>query len=126
MIWYISSSKKRGDYIKKIINWCLLVDNKTIINEKNKECNYIIDKLLEYNEKDFKNIVDLENKLYIRDGKDYIIVIDFNKMQQIITLKDKNLDFFMDIEGSINNSNNIINIKYNNSDGNKEIIIQIL
>ena len=126
MIWYISSSKKRGDYIKKIINWCLLVDNKTIINEKNKECNYIIDKLLEYNEKDFKNIVDLENKLYIRDGIDYKIVIDFNKMQQIITLKDKNLDFFMDIEGSINNSNNIINIKYNNSDGNKEIIIQIL
>ena len=36
------------------------------------------------------------------------------------------MDFSSEIEGTINIENNIIHLKYNNSDGYKEIIIHLL
>lgn len=126
LLWYSSSSKKRGDYIKKLINWCLLENNEIIVDNKNIECNYKENEYLEYIEDKYINKIDINNKIYTRDCDEYTFIIDFNNQKQIITLKDKKMDFSSKIEGNIKIENNIINLKYNNSDSDKEIIIYIL
>ena len=52
--------------------------------------------------------------------------MDFNKKEQVIILKDKDIKVSSKIDGYMNISNNIINLKYNNGDSEKEIVVELL
>ena len=72
MICY-SFLEKRGDYIKKLINWSLLSDEKVVINNKKIECEYKDKEFIKYKEgNDTINIVDIKKKLYKRENDEFI------------------------------------------------------
>ena len=52
--------------------------------------------------------------------------MDFNKKEQVIILKDKDIKVSSKIDGYMNISNNNINLKYNNGDSEKEIVVELL
>jgi len=124
MIWY-SFLDKRGDYIKKLVNWCLL-NNKNIIINNVVLCEYIENKYLIYNENEFTNRVDLKNEIFIRNNKEYEIKYDFKNNYVNIVLLKENKYFEDTFKGNIIKKDNKIHIIYTYSDEEKEIIIQIL
>ena len=108
------------------MNWSLLEDNHVIIDNKKVECSYIKEKKISYIENKYNNEIDLLNKIYIRECDEYKILLDFNKKEQVIILKDKDIIVSSKIDGYMNISNNIINLKYNNGDSEKEIVVELL
>lgn len=119
--------EKRGDYIKKLINWSLLNDGKIVINNKNIECEFEVDKFIKYLEnKETMNIIDLENKFFSRENNEFIFKIDFNKNTFSYILKENNITVEDKIECKIIEKNNIINLKYKLDEEEKEIIIHLL
>ena len=125
MLWY-SFLGKRGGYIKKMINWYLYNNEKQIINNENVLCEYEDNRLIYYKENNFINRINLEENVYIREGNDYKVIYDFKKQEMILLLKENNMQFSSKFTGIITKNNNIINVIYNNDDGNKKIIIQLL
>jgi len=126
MICYICL-EKRGDYIKKLINWSLLSDEKVVINNKKIECEYKDKEFIKYKEgNDTINLVDIKKKLYKRENDEFIFKIDFEKSvfsyilkENNIKLEDKIICYF------IQNSNEYI-LKYTLDEEEKKIIIQVL
>jgi len=126
MICY-SFLEKRGDYIKKLINWSLLSDEKVVINNKKIECEYKDKEFIKYKEgNDTINLVDIKKKLYKRENDEFIFEIDFEKSvfsyilkENNIKLEDKIICYF------IQNSNEYI-LKYTLDEEEKKIIIQVL
>lgn len=119
--------EKRGDYIKKLINWSLLNDQKLVINNKNIECEYEINKFIKYKEdQNTINIVDIENQIYIRENNEFMFKIDFNSNKFSYTLKENNINIEDKIECAfIKNADKFI-LKYKLDDAEKNIMIQIL
>ena len=126
MLWY-SFLDKWGGFIKKFINWSLSNNNIVVIDNKNIECDYEKDKYIKYYEdEDTVNIVDLENKLYIRKTKEFIFKIDFinnifsyDLTEKEISLRDKLLYSNINIKDTIS-------MTYSLDKEEKKIIIQIL
>ena len=70
--------EKRGDYIKKVINWQLISNNNEVINNKCVECEFQ-NNIIEYKEDKFTiNIIDLNKNIYKRENEEFIFEIDFN------------------------------------------------
>ena len=70
MLWY-SFLDKRGDFIKKLINWQLFINGDLHINNESVECEYEKNKFIKYKEKDAINIIDIEKKVYIRENSEF-------------------------------------------------------
>lgn len=118
--------EKRGDYIKKLINWSLLNDGEVVINNKKVTCEYEVDKFIKYYEEKTINIIDINNKIYLRENNEFIFKIDFNKKIFSYYLKENDIKLEDDINCIFNNKNNIINLKYTLDEEEREIIIHLL
>ena len=119
--------EKRGGSIKKIINWRLLIDGKVTIDNKFVECEYEVNKFIKYLEEDYSfNIIDLENKLFIRENKEFIFKIDFVKNMFNYILKDNNIELEDKIICDLKYKGNIIDLKYKLDEEEREIVIHIL
>jgi len=90
MICY-SLIEKRGDYIKKYINWKLISNNEEVINNEFVECEFEGNILKYYEDKDTKNIVDLNNDVYKRENTEFAFKIDFKNRCFDYILKKENL-----------------------------------
>jgi len=118
---------KRSDYIKKFINWRLLNDGIIVIDNKNIECEYEVNKFIKYKENDNTiNYIDLEKQLYIRDNNEFMFKIDFINKVFNYNLKSENVMLEDSIKCQFKISNNVVEMKYNLDDEEKSIIIQIL
>ena len=125
MICY-SWLEKRGDYIKKYINWCLFSNNKLIIKKENIECE-ITNNILKYQEeKNFINKIDMNNDIFIRESNEFLFKIDFKKQSFEYTLKEKDLRINDVLLEAKIIKNEIITLIYKIEDEEKKIIIQIL
>lgn len=82
--------------------------------------------MIYYKENNYVNRINLEEKVYIREGNDYKVIYDFKKQEMKLLLKDNNMEFLSKFTGIITKNNNIINVIYNNDEENKKIIIQLL
>lgn len=119
--------EKRGDYIKKLINWSLLNDGEVVIDNKNVVCEYEVDKFIKYLDNDNAiNVVDLKNKIYFRENNEFIFKIDFNKMLFSYTLKEQNIFIEDKINCQIIINKDFINLKYKIDEEEKIIIIHLL
>lgn len=116
---------KRGDYIKKLINWSLFTNELLVIEYKSIYCDYN-DKVVIFKENDYINTIDLNKIKYIRENDEYKIEFDFNKLIYSVFLKDKKLNLSDRFIGSITNNNNIIDIKYNIDGNNMKLLIHLL
>ncbi len=109
----------------KQMNLRLYNNNEEILNINNIE--YEIDNdVITYKEDAYINKVDINNKMFIRENKEYKIMLDFLNEVQTILIKDKDIVFNEKLDGFIKKNNNIINIKYNSFDEEKKIIIDLL
>ena len=127
-ICYVIVFKKKkelGDLIKRI-NWQLFNNDELIINNEDVECEYK-DNIIKYKEKDGINIIDLENQIYERDSKDYLMQINIKNNTFKFTLKEKNRTLSDNLtNSSIEKKDNDIIIKYQIEDEVKKIIIHLL
>ncbi len=127
-ICYVIVFKKKkelGDLIKRI-NWQLFNNDELIINNENVECEYK-DKIIKYKEEDGINIIDLENQIYKRDSKEYLMQINIKNNTFKFTLKEKNRILSDNLtNSSIEKKDNDIIIKYQIEDEVKKIIIHLL
>lgn len=123
--YVIVVQKKRGDYIKKIINWQLLSNNKEVISEK-VECEFD-NSILKYIEKDNTiNIIDLENETYTRDNEEFTFKINFkNRLFDYILKKEELSIENAVIDAKMAKDDNVIKLKYNLGEEEKEIIIHL-
>jgi len=125
MLCYICL-EKRGDYFLQKINWSLLSDNKIII-DKNILCEYEKNILIKYIEDDHtSNIIDLKNRIYIRENNEFLFKIDFNKKIFYYELKENNICLENIIECELNQNDKNILLKYKIDEEEKKIIIQVL
>ena len=125
-IYYVIFFKTKEVIIIKLINWCLLNDNKIVKNFENVECEFN-NKILEFKEDDKTlNKVDLLNNKYTRDINEFTFQVDFKTKECHYILKELNKSFSMPIDGEITKENNKITLKYSLDDEEKQIIIQIL
>ena len=110
-----------------MINWRLLNDDIIVIDNKNIECEYEVDKFLKYVEDDSTtNCIDLIEKVYVRENNEFMFKIDFLKKTFDYTLKSENITVQDKIVSQITIENNKINLKYELDKEAKEIIIQLL
>jgi len=125
MICYICL-EKRGDYIKKYINWKLINNNEVIINNENIECEFDNNIIKYIEDKETINLIDLDKEIYIRENNEFIFEIDFKNRLLNYILKENDLSINnASIEASFIKDNPII-LKYNLGDEEKEIVIHIL
>jgi len=125
MICY-SFLEKRGDYIKKYINWKLINNNEVIINNENIECEFDNNIIKYIEDKETINLIDLDKEIYIRENNEFIFEIDFKNRLLNYILKENDLSINnASIEASFIKDNPII-LKYNLGDEEKEIVIHIL
>lgn len=118
--------EKRGDYIKKLINWRLLEDEKVIINN-NIECEYEINKFIKYEEdQNIVNIINLHDQIYIRNSDEFILKIDFKKALFSYTLKENNLTLENTIDCNFQKKDKAYILTYKLNEEVKKIIIQLL
>ena len=118
--------EKRGDYIKKFINWKLISNNNEVVNNEFVECEFVND-ILKYLENDTMNIIDLNKNIYIRENDEFTFEIDFNNRLFNYILKKEELSIENAvIDAEIKKNNSDILLKYNLGDEIKEIIIQLL
>ena len=127
-IGYVIVFKKKeeiGGFIRKII-WQLFNNKEKIIDKKDVLCEFE-NNIIKYIEDDGVNILDLNNKLYERENKDYKLKIDvvnntfmFNLKEKNYTLNNKLLSSSLDIK------DDIITLKYALNNEEKKIIIQML
>ena len=122
---YYNGLYKRGDSIKKLINWCLLNNGKKIIDTKKCECEYNKKELI-YNEKDASNKIDLNNKIYLRENKDYLFKVDFKNNKFLYKLKEKNIEVEDKLKDSSIEIGKKITLNYSLDDKEKTIIIDLL
>lgn len=119
--------KKRGDYIKKLVNWSLLSDKNIIIENKNIECEFEKDKFIKYIEKDnTSNLVNLKDKIYIRENDEFIFEIDFENKEFKYLLKEKDIKLVDKILCEIQIKADSIKMTYQLDEEKKEIIIHLL
>lgn len=118
--------EKRGDYIKKYINWKLISNNEVVINNELVECEFEDSILKYYEDKDTINIVDLKNDVYIRENSEFTFKIDFKNRCFDYILKKEDLSIKnASLEATIEKDKEI-HLKYNLGDDIKEIIIHLL
>lgn len=118
--------EKRGDCIKKLINWKLISNNEEVVNNEFVECEFE-NNILKYNEDNTLNIIDLNNQSYERKNEDFTFAIDFkNRCFNYILIKDNLSIENAKLDGEMEYENNIITLKYNLGEEEKKIIIQIL
>ena len=103
----------------------LFNNDNLIINNKDDMCEFK-NNIIKYKDKDGINVIDLNNKKYERENKEYILKIDFNDNSFNFILKEENHI----INSTINNSSfnildNKIILKYSIDDEEKKIIIQL-
>lgn len=119
--------EKRGDYIKKLINWSLLNDGEVVIDNKNVVCDYEVNKFIKYLEnKDTTNVIDLVKKVYTRENNEFIFKIDFSNNTFSYLLKENNINIEDKIKCSFEKKDNNIILKYQLDEEEKEIVIHIL
>ena len=123
-MWYIFV-EKRGVFIKKLINWRLYSNNKLVIENLNKCCDYIDDEII-YIEDEFINKVSLIMKKFTRENKEYKFELNFNNNEMIYNLKDNNIKLSTEFKGNIRINNDEIYISYNIDEEDLLIIIQLL
>ncbi len=127
-IGYVIVFKKKeeiGGFIRKII-WQLFNNKEKIIDKKDVLCEFE-NNIIKYIEDDGVNILDLNNKIYERENKDYKLKIDvvnntfmFNLKEKNYTLNNKLLSSSLDIK------DDIITLNYALDNEEKKIIIQML
>lgn len=94
----------------KKINFKLIKDNKITINENNINCIMLNNKIL-FTIDGIKYTY--ENNIFIKETKEEIIKLDFNKELCTITLKEYNNNLNLKINQiNIENNNNLIIIEY--------------
>ena len=94
----------------KKINFKLIKDNKIIINENNINCITLNNRIL-FTINGIKYTYD--NSIFIKETKEEIIKLDFNKELCTITLKEYNNSLNLNIKViNIENNDNIIKVKY--------------
>ena len=105
----------------KKITWKLISNNKEEFSIEDDFCQYE-NSIITYNRDDGKNIVDIVNKIYKRETKEYIMEIDFknNLCNFIFENKEK---CAIDIESEFKIVDNNIELLYNFADEKKKIII---
>lgn len=81
--------------MKKIIDWQLFSAEESIVLLKDASCDYEENKIISLENDEEKNIIDIENKMYIRVTKDSNFVIDFNNKTILFKLDDK--EFLFDL-----------------------------
>lgn len=105
------------------INWQLYSNNALIIDLKNVLAFYKKGELLEYIQDTEKNIIDIKNKIYIRETKDYKMTIDFNnKLCYFILPNEEKMSINIDGKIVINEKNIVIDYDYGEV---KRIVIEI-
>ena len=117
---------KRGDLIKKIINWMLKDNNEVIINNQAVECSFS-DDIIIYNENSNINIIDIKNKTYKRENDEFSFTIDFKNKSFKYILKEK--DYLIEnklTKAVFSQNKNIYNLIYSMDEEEKEIIIELL
>ena len=115
--------KKAGVILKSTINWQLYSNNAIIIDLKNVLAFYKTGELLEYSCEDEKNIIDIKNKVYKRETKEYIMTIDFNdKVCYFILPNEEKMS--VSIDGRFMIDKNKIVIEYDYGEA-KRIVIEI-
>lgn len=125
-IYYAIIIKKKSGVIKllKKIDWQLSDNNAVLIDLKDVYCRYEGNKFLEFAEKETKNYIDLVNKVYKRNTKDYTMEIDF--INNICTfLLDNNERLSFECTNSIKVDKNMIIINYKIADDAKTIKIKM-
>ena len=94
----------------KKINFKLIKDNKLVINENNINCIILNNKIL-FNINGIKYTFD--NNIFIKETKEEIIKLDFNKELCTIILKEYNNNFNINIiVTNIDNNNKFLKIEY--------------
>ena len=94
----------------KKLNFKLIKDNKNIINENNINCIILNNKIL-FNIDGIKYTFD--NNIFIKETKEEIIKLDFNKELCTIILKEYNNNFNINIiVTNIDNNNKFLKIEY--------------
>lgn len=119
--------EKRGDYIKKFINWKLISNNNEVVNNEFVECEFDnnIIKYLENN--NTMNIIDLNKNTYKRENDEFAFEIDFNNRLFNYILKKEELSIEnASIDADIKKNDSEILLKYDLGEDIKEIIIQLL
>ncbi len=89
-------------------------------------CEYEENQYLKYIEDNNQNLIDLINKIYIRENEEFIFKIDFNHQQFSYILKENNYRMENKIDSCAFAMNDTITLTYNLDDEEKKIIIQIL
>lgn len=123
--YVIVFQKKRGDCIKRRINWTLKNNNEVIINHENELCEFKENDYLKYIENDTSNFIDLKNEIYIRENNEFIFKIDFKNKLVFYTLKEKDLTFEDKVEGNFNYKDDIF-IQYKLNDEEKTIMVHLI
>lgn len=119
--------EKRGDCIKKLINWKLLSDNVEVVYKENEECEFDNNILTYYEEDNTVNIINIVEKSYKRENKEFTFNVDFKNRCFNYTLKPENLSIEnAKIDASFEYINKNIVLKYNLGDENKELIIKFI
>ena len=119
--------EKRGDYIKKYINWKLYNDGLVIVEHNNIECEYEKNKFISYKEsEDVLNFIDIKNKVFLRQTDEFIFKIDFSKNSFYYLLKEKNIELNADVTCNMLIKDDLITLIYQIEDEKKELVIKIL
>ena len=126
MICYILI-EKRGDCIKKLINWQLLSNNNEVVNNQKVECEFNNNILKYVEDNNTVNIIDIDNKTYLRENDEFTFNIDFKNRCFNYILKKDNLSIEnAKLEAFLEQDENIISLKYNLGEEEKKIVIQLL
>lgn len=119
--------EKRGDCIKKYINWNLYSDGKLVVENNNIECEYEENNFIKYVENnDTFNVVNLKDNEFTRENNDFIFKIDFKNNEFSYLLKEKNITLNDKLICNIIKEKDYIKLIYQLDEEEKELVIQIL
>lgn len=118
---------KRGDYIKKLINWQLSSNNLVVLKRDSVECEFVNNIITFHEDENTINEIDIDKKTFRRENKDFMFKIDFINQTFNYHLKIEDLSIEnAQIDANLKTYNDHIILQYNLGDETKEIIIHIL
>ena len=124
MLWY-SFLEKRGDCIKKRVNWYLYEQENLLVENLNVECDVNSNEIM-YKEDNYVNNIDLQKKIFIREDSNFKMILDYDKQEFIYTLKEINKTFTTNIKIDFDIKENEICISYILEDSKLKILIHML